>query len=476
MPKYFENTEVNRPQYLGGGKWKLKDLNEITVFFGKNGSGKSILLRQWRNEQIDKLHYIVPERIGQISFHPDLLAEQITAVRRQERSNKNFSENYRQQVITRIQGYFLSRGASRSNVLTGSNPADLEEILSTLISDFTITLKGENPPYDLKRLSNNEPITSVENLSSGESQLITVALDILTIAAIWDLENKETRLILIDEPDAHIHPDLQTRLADFICAIIDKFKVQFVIATHSTTLLSALGQFGKEKTSIAYVSKTSDTLQAQKFNKYLKEVSSCLGGHLLMGPLFGSPLLLVEGDDDYRIWSQVPRHGVINLAVIPSNGDEIMEYQRNLEKILSSICAKNTMGYALLDGDKSLPQSNAQNPQDYIKFIQLNCHESENLFVTDEILADLGTNWKQAKELITAESSNFGNKKDQLIYFTKEDRQKADIKSIINELNKILDKKNVHWTTRVGNRIGKQKPIGQLGYFIGQSVINSLWT
>ncbi len=54
-----------------------------------------------------------------------------------------------------------------------------------------------------------------------------------------------------------------------------------------------------------------------------------------MGPLFGSPILLVEGDDDYRIWSQVPRHHIVNLAVIPSNGDEIKHYQKTLESIFS---------------------------------------------------------------------------------------------------------------------------------------------
>ena len=35
-----------------------------------------------------------------------------------------------------------------------------------------------------------------------------------------------------------------------------------------------------------------------------------------MGPLFGVPLLLVEGDDDYRIWNEIPRHHITSFAVI----------------------------------------------------------------------------------------------------------------------------------------------------------------
>ena len=47
-----------------------------------------------------------------------------------------------------------------------------------------------------------------------------------------------------------------------------------------------------------------------------------------MGQLMGSPMLLVEGDDDAQIWTQVPRHHVVDFAVLPCGGDEIKEYQK----------------------------------------------------------------------------------------------------------------------------------------------------
>lgn len=474
MTKYYQTAEIPRVTYLGGGHWNLSKLNEITVIFGKNGSGKSILLRQWRNHQAANLHYIVPERVGNINFAAGYLETETTSSGRQQYSQTNLSNEYRQRIITRIQAYFMTRGSFRSNYLEG-DPGDLEELLSSLVSDFSFLLKTSNPPYEMKRLSNGEIIDNVDKLSSGESQIITLALDILTIAAIWDIEKKEQRLILIDEPDAHLHPDLQVRLADFICSVAVKYKLQVVIATHSTTMLSALGQFGKRKTSIIYLNIQNTDFQAKPFSKYLLDISSCLGGHLLMGPLFGAPLLLVEGDDDYRIWSQVPRHGVITIAVLTTNGEEIKKYQKNFESIFASLCEKSILGFALLDRDKPLPRANLQRPQDYIPFIRLSCHEAENLYLSDEVLSDLSLSWNEAKEKLIEESKDYGTKKELIDSLVKANRKTVDLKSIINEVSRILDPKNAHWTTRIGNRLGRERPTGQLADFLGDKVVNSLW-
>jgi len=196
-----------------------------------------------------------------------------------------------------------------------------------------------------------------------------------------------------------------------------------------------------------------------------------------MGPLFGAPILLVEGEDDYRIWSQVPRHHVINLAVLPCNGEKIKKYQKALETVLSALCDKQETphGYALLDGDKNLPEPNPDNPQDYIKFLQLNCHEAENLYLTDEALADLGTEWEAAKAKVHDEAPNFGQKEQQLREAPNWDRQNADLKEVIDQVAQILDPKNVPWTVRVGHRIGRERPTGQLADFLGPDVISALW-
>ena len=52
--------------------------------------------------------------------------------------------------------------------------------------DFAVQISGtRNPPYRLLRTAEELEIVNIDQLSSGEAQLLTIALDVVTIAAIW---------------------------------------------------------------------------------------------------------------------------------------------------------------------------------------------------------------------------------------------------------------------------------------------------
>ncbi|MGH9198936.1 MAG: ATP-dependent nuclease, partial [Acidimicrobiia bacterium] len=325
---YRNEIAIGRPGALGGGQWHLSNLSTITAIFGKNGSGKSLLLRALRDADLNSRHYVVPERTGELDYHPTYLQQQLDPQQRREHSARNYTDQYRRQIVARIQAYFAARGNTRGEQLPG-RPEELEAFLLQLLPDFGTELSGtKNPPYSIIRSSSGQLISNIDQLSSGEAQLLTIALDILTISAIWDIEGRAERLMLIDEPDAHIHPDLQARFADFLVQVTARYKLQVLFATHSTSLLAAIGQFAGPDASVIYFDRLKEVFRAERFSDVMKELAACLGGHALMGPLFGVPLLLVEGDDDFRIWSQVPRYHAVIFAVIPSNGDQINQYQR----------------------------------------------------------------------------------------------------------------------------------------------------
>lgn len=476
LKTYFNSVTVPRPAFLGGGNWELSNLSAISVLFGKNGSGKSLFLRALRDSAFEDSHYVVPERGGDLGFQPQHLQEQMSSEQRRDVTRGNFAQQYRRQIIARIMAYLAVRGATRDNKLIG-NPQELESFLAKLLPDFGFTFVGSaQQPYELVRQIDLTQIGNVEQLSSGEAQILTLALDVLTIAAIWDMEKRKNRLMLIDEPDAHVHPDLQVRFADFLIQVGQRFDLQFSIATHSTTLLAALGQFGGDEASIVYIDRTKSAFHAVPFSKEAKELAACLGGHALMGPLFGVPLLLVEGDDDYRIWSQVPRYNQVSFSVIPTNGDEIYNYQKSLERILAALREPGEpSGFALLDGDKAIPQANPQSPQDHIQFIGLACHEAENLYLTDEVLALLETDWATASALIVDKANEFGQKAGFLATANDWDRNTIDIHEYMDQLTQIIDDKNVHWTIRVAKAVGDKRPTGQLGIFLSDDVVNALW-
>ena len=250
---YTPEIQVPRPDYLGGNLWNLKNLKPITVILGRNGSGKSLLLRQWRDLSQQQSHYIAPERTGAIDYAAQYLQQEGNPNERRNVSSRNFVEAYRSRVIVRIQHYFMTRGDFRGNQ-PPNNPTELEALLGKLLPDFAIQLSARGaPPYNLFRLPSYQPVTTVDQLSSGEVQLFTLGLDILTMAAIWEMQGETARTLLIDEPDTHIHPDLQARFADFLASVAERFALQLVIATHSTSLLAAIGQFARDDTGILFM-------------------------------------------------------------------------------------------------------------------------------------------------------------------------------------------------------------------------------
>ena len=475
MPIHHSTLTASRPHFLGSGQWSLSRLNKINVILGRNGSGKSQLLRSLRDSSPESSHYVVPERTGEISFEPGLMTEVINPQGRRNRSSGNFQSNYRQEVVTRIQGYYTKRGTKPQSKIN-HDPDELLKHLAVVLPDFQVRVKSDSPFYELTRISDGSIVSSVSLLSSGESQLLSIGMDILTIVGMWELDEQPNRTLFIDEPDAHIHPDLQIKFADFLCRIEKEFLVQIFVATHSTTLLSALGQFAGTDVSVVYVDPNDSDVRAEPFSSITKELSTLLGGHLLMGPLFAAPVLLVEGDDDYRVWIQVSRAGAINACILPCNGDEIKKYRRTLERLFEALSEDSSLrGYALIDSDKPLPVASDSDPQRHVKYIQLACHETENLYLTDELLAELGHNWGSACQAFLEKAGDFGNKQQDLIALEHCDRATVDLKRVIHEIAEILDPKKLHWTVRLGKFLGKSKPTGQMSTYLGSSVIDALW-
>jgi len=472
MPIHLSEATVSRPSFLGGGAWHLRRLRGINVLFGKNGSGKSLLLRSLRDLDPAGSHYIVPERSGEITFELGLITEVIAAIRRSQNTQSNFLSNYRQHVITRIQGYYTRRGTKRVSEIQ-HDPEDLLKAMSLVLPDFTVKVKDETPFYDLRRLKDDSAVTTVTHLSSGESQLLSLGLDIVTILGVWELDRQTKRILLVDEPDAHIHPDLQIKLADFLSHIAREFNVQVFVATHSTTLLAALGQFGGADAGVVFVQSDQDQLVSEPFSADSRELAALLGGHLLMGPLFGAPVLLVEGDDDYRVWVQVARSGTVNLCVLPCNGDEIRTYRKTLDKMFEALSEDAALrGYALVDGDK-YPHGTPD--AKFVPFIRLECREIENLYLTDEVLQNLDYTWDEACVKIEAEAKNYGEKSDALSQIRSVDRQQDDLKPIIHQIAEVLDPKGLLWTVRLGKILGAGRPHGMLASFLGHDLLEALW-
>lgn len=484
---HYSSIDVDRPKWLGGGQWMLRDLRDITVVFGRNGSGKSLLLRNLaESPRYPVTHYASPERGGDIAYQQGLSEQELNPDSRgNSRKGKNFVAQYRPEAVSRLGTLMTKLGHAAGRGSLGNSQARtafdaMESSIMELLPGFVFRIKATPPFFEMERVDPVTGETTAANptqLSSGESEILTLALDLLTVCHIWEIEKHPQRLLLLDEPDPHLHPELQVRFARFLADIARRFSLQLIIATHSTTLLAAVGHLDDVSVAVVYLNNANYEQQARQAETTMKRLSALLGGHALIGPLFAAPLLLVEGDDDYAVWSHVPRHpGYRNLlAVVPAGGDEIFEHQKILEEIFGAIREGDSaaVGYALLDGDKALPTHLQTN---HIQFITLECHEIENLYLTDAVLAQFSLTWSEAAERIKAKADDFGEKADSLRSLADaRDRRSVDLKGLMVPLVQILDEREVPWTVRLGKVLGQSRPTGDMADYLGSDVVGALW-
>ena len=117
--------------------------------------------------------------------------------------------------------------------------------------------------------------------SSGESYAIKeVATGIKSFALIQSLLQKglltERTLLIIDEPEAHLHPQWTVEYARIITTLHRELGVKFLLATHSPRLVQSLSLFASEeeetaKSLLFYMSQPTETTPVRYHFRELTE-------------------------------------------------------------------------------------------------------------------------------------------------------------------------------------------------------------
>jgi predicted ATP-dependent endonuclease of OLD family len=110
---------------------------------------------------------------------------------------------------------------------------EVKELL-TLVGkyDFDIaTVNLDDNKFRFKVASGEQEI-EFKNLSSGEKEILNFIFIVLAL----DLRDA---LILIDEPEIHLHPQWQNKLIKLFHILFEKRKIQFIISTHSPAFVNS---------------------------------------------------------------------------------------------------------------------------------------------------------------------------------------------------------------------------------------------
>jgi hypothetical protein len=221
-------------------------------------------------------------------------------------------------------------------------------------------------------------------VSSGEAKLLSLAIEVL----VFTRSANRYELLLLDEPDVHLHPDLQLKFIRFVEDTVGQdFKV--AIATHSTALV---GGFSEDADLQIAPVRSRDQVDFTCFKRdpVCQSILPIFGCHPLSSHFNETPVLLVEGDDDRRVFEQIVRSAGGRVKYSPcvvGTVSAMNTWEQWLSDYLPSIYDE-PKGYSLRDGDGA-DQETLDNAG-CVSRAKLSCYSMENLLLTDECLAAHG--------------------------------------------------------------------------------------
>lgn len=390
---------------LRAGTTALLGLSNINVILGRNGAGKSRFLREidggLGGQENYNVRYLSPERAGVFRRDGNIqnAMEQNKDWLRGNRA-KNQSENFKAasaHLLRQLELAYLRRlestAALRSDPERTFRGDRLDKINRLLLN---ISLNQE--AADLVFRNSSGEVVQPDQISSGESEAVALASEIMYFFETVDVGR--FNLLLLDEPDVHLHPDLQARLARLVISELDELsaakreKTAVCIATHSTPLVCALAASPYTTLGTKYfertdVSQVSATEAVKKFAPFF--------GHPLSLSLSNDVALIVEGEDDERVWQQAARssNGRIRLfPIVASSVDQQTELETACVPLLAALYDA-PVAYSVRDGDGVRWDLPALGP--VIRF-RLQCYAIENTLLTDDCLAVIGKPWPQFQE------------------------------------------------------------------------------
>lgn len=350
---------------------ELTDLKDVIFIIGKNGSGKTRLIRyihaltsiekvvgnfsvgftvnsergaikkfsfdesqintnriinQKMSECAEKVIFLEIPTILQTNVIANLQATEEEIQNRKQKIKGKFDIGLMNNLLGKaVVGYLTARSNAIENEISSkrikSNIPTLEERLNKALTIIIPELQIKEPTaksLELRCIIRNQEIEP-QFLSSGEFILLILALEILS-------HNITKGIIFIDEIEAHLHPDLQAKLVYFLRALFEPYQddIQIWITTNSPVLLDPSSlikvNYSILNTFITIPNRISIKLIPQETIDFPKRFFQLLGA----SPFYSrKKLLYVEGPTEKDILNNLfNRQGTLSglWRIEPLNG------------------------------------------------------------------------------------------------------------------------------------------------------------
>ena len=253
-----------------------------------------------------------------------------------------------------------------------------------------------------------------------------------------------------------------------------------VLTVIDTSLLGAFENY--PNISIEFISYGQSDITFKKVNHVYRKVLPVFGAHPLSNIFNEAPIFLVEGEDDERVWQQTIRTAQGAIKIFPCSVDSIdhlNEFETEIVHIINAIY-DDAVAFSLRDRDDGPEEINDIPP---VVRMRLSCRAAENLLLSDDALARLGTNWGELQNKISQwlERNPDHPHYNDMDQFSEQgfQRKTFNLKSIRNDIMGIIGS-NKPWEVVVGQAIGTMNVVencseNSLQNYIGQKIIDNIF-
>lgn len=236
--------------------------------------------------------------------------------------------------------------------------------------------QGQNLSYSFE--GKTLPLTS---LSSGEREVVNIAFDFI-------LRSPSHSIIIFDEPELHLHPELSFKLLETLKTLGSTN--QFIFCTHSADIITA-----SLENSVVFVAPPNASSANQAIpvkesdatNQALHRLGQSVGIISL-----GRRIVLIEGSGkslDKQTYGSIIAGKFPSLVLAPSGGKDVV---RNFSTLVDSVISKTIWGvdfFMLCDGDAypALADKSKVESASAGRLRVLPRYHIENYFLDEEALA-----------------------------------------------------------------------------------------
>ena len=226
---------------------------------------------------------------------------------------------------------------------------------------------------------NGQKLT-VDTLSSGEKEVVNIVFDFI-------LRNPENCIVVFDEPELHLHPELSYRLLQTLSRIGKNN--QFIFSSHSPEIISA-----SLENTVVFVTPPRETNYNQAIVVHRDDAThhalQTLGQSIGVISL-GKKLVLIEGEEaslDKQTYGAILKNRFPEFVLVPVGGKDTM---RSFDDVRDNILNRTIWGvdfFLLCDRDAvSALGKTAISGSRSNKVVQLPRYHLENYFLDEDILA-----------------------------------------------------------------------------------------